>query len=58
MPQRRSLAPGRGEVDDDAVFVADHPRVVAGADNMGVSWSQIEFGAIVHLHMEAVVYVV
>src|SRR5580704_15702354 len=42
---------GRDEVDGHTRLVADHPGVVTGADQVGVSRPELEFPAVAHRHV-------
>src|SRR5580692_2567317 len=43
---------GRDEIDGDAWLIADHPGVVAGADQVGVARPELQLPAVVHHYVE------
>src|SRR5512146_266160 len=42
----------RDEIDGDTGLIADHPGVVAGADQVGVAWPELQLPAVVHHYVE------
>ena len=48
--RRRGQLGGRGEVDHDEWFLADHPRVVARGVVVGVARAEFRLGTVVHSH--------